>query len=41
MPSEYTKGSLNIKKKPDINDSNQGVEVAAVTYLCLHECATM
>lgn len=40
MPSEYTKGSLN-KKNPEINDSNQGVEVAAVTYLCLHECATM
>lgn len=40
MPSEYTKGSLN-EKKTDINDSNQGVEVAAVTYLCLYECATM
>lgn len=40
MLLEYIKGFLN-KKKIDINDFNQGVEVVVVIYFCLYECVIM
>lgn len=41
MLLEYIKDFLNLKKKFDINDFNQGVEVVVVIYFCLYECVIM